>query len=452
MFRFLNKALSDERIEAIEKAALEAVAAGNVDTAREELEPLVRAQRRQAEAACSLVRVVGSYGLPIEYALELLVAVERAHGDDTELLSLVAAASEAARDIDFLNAAPPEHPLFLKLVDGLAARLTDSRGSERERTLLAGLATAARIVGRQRDSIAEQAYLRLIELEPGKSSHHYNYGLFLKTRGRFDEGVAANQEAIRLTKDKVESYQWNLGICATGAGQGEIALAVWKGIGNIVEMGRFDLPDGGYPQCKVRLAERPLAERDAASDDPGFEETIWIQRLSPCHGIVRSVLVQDLGVDYGDVVLIDGAPITYHRYGDDEVPVFPHLATLCRQGYRFYDFAGTQNESGQLESLSRGLPADAIIYSHTENFEEICASCWRDPNVDHEQHEVERRNVVTGRIAAPPSIDARQLLADLDRALGEDPGCRLYAPSLSIVAGETDRASVDQRRFDMLSG
>ena len=81
-------------------------------------------------------------------------------------------------------------------------------------------------------------------------------------------------------------------------------------------MGRFGLPEGLYPQCKVKLAERPLAERTADVDNPGSEETIWIERLSPCHGIIRSVLYYDLGVDYGDIILIDGAPITYHTYGD----------------------------------------------------------------------------------------------------------------------------------------
>lgn len=451
MFRSFKRALPAERIETIEQAVKEAVAAGDMHNAGVELKPLLRAARHQADAARALLRIVASHELPIEMALDLLVVIRRAHPDDLELLALVGAATEAARDIDLLNAPPPDHPLFLEIVDSLADRLDEVRGTEQEEDVLAGLATAARMVGRQRDTLAEQSYLRLIELDPERSSHHYNYGLFMKTRGRFAEGVDANQAAARLAGSPVDSYDWNLGICATGAGQGEVALAVWKGIGNKIEMGRFDLPEGGYPECKVRLAERPLAERDAESDDPGLEETIWIQRLSPCHGIVRSVLVQDLGVDYGDVVLTDGAPITYHRYGNIEVPVFPHLATLRRQNYRYYDFAGTQTDSGQLESLSRGLSADAIIYSHTESYSEICASCWRDPDIDHKQHDVERRHVVTGRIAAPPSINAQKLLEELDAALERDQGCRLYAPSLSIVAGETERVSVDQRRFDMLT-
>src|SRR5262249_53002825 len=155
------------------------------------------------------------------------------------------------------------------------------------------------------------------------------------------EGMIANQRAAALVAEPSEAVQWNLGICATGAREGAVALDVWKRLEQKIEMGRFGLPEGSYATCKVRLAERPLAERDAESDDPGLEETIWIERLSPCHGIVRSVLYQRLGVDFGDVVLIDGAPITHHKYGDRDIPVFPHLATLVRSNYQFFDFAGT---------------------------------------------------------------------------------------------------------------
>src|SRR5581483_5227731 len=155
------------------------------------------------------------------------------------------------------------------------------------------------------------------------------------------------------------------------------------------------LPDGSYPRCKVRLAERPLAERNAESDDPGLEETIWIERLSPCHGIFRSVLYQNLGVDFGDVILIDGAPITYHRYDETEVPVFPHLATLVRNQYQFFDFAGTQEEAKQIAGASVDLERDAIVYAHSESFRTLCMSCWRDPGVDHSHGETVEKHMVT---------------------------------------------------------
>ena len=130
--------------------------------------------------------------------------------------------------------------------------------------------------------------------------------------------------------------------------------------------------------------------------------------------------------------------------------MFPHLVTLKRRDYRYYDFAGTQPGEGELEALSDGLTADAIVYSHTENFVELCASCWRDPDIDHERHDVESRHVVTGRLAAPPDIEPRTLLAEIDAALARAPDCRLYAPALCADAGDAGRADVERRRFDML--
>jgi hypothetical protein len=218
-----------------------------------------------------------------------------------------------------------------------------------------------------------------------------------------------------------------------------------------IEIGRFDLPDGSYPQCKVRLAERPLAERTKHSDDPGLEETIWIQRLSPCHGIVRSVLFQNLAVNFGDVVLFDGAPITYHKYGDDEIPVFPHLATLVRRNYLFFDFAGTQDDAGRIADASDELDEDAIVYSQSENYRTLCASCWRDPDLDHKHHSGEEKHVVRGRIAAPPHTDPAQLLHRLDAALADRAPCRLYSPALCTAAGLDKRAAMERRRFDMLT-
>jgi hypothetical protein len=200
----------------------------------------------------------------------------------------------------------------------------------------------------------------------------------------------------------------------------------------------------------VRLAERPLAERTAENDDPGQEETIWIERISACHGIIRSVLYYDLGVNYGDIVLFDGAPITTHKYGDDEIFVFPHIATLLRRNYRFFDFAGTQDQPKRLMSVNKVLGEEPAVYSHTDNVVTLCANCWNDPNTNHSRHEETTKHVVTGRIAAPPDMDPRDLLAQLDAGLKDLTPCQLYSPDLCNAAGQPKRAKVEQRRFDML--
>ena len=335
MSRFLSKILSPDEIQSLEDNIIEDAEAGREEAAWNKLQQLRKAQQHQDDAAMSLLRIIDQQYFPIEEVVDVLSEIAQSYHEDVDVLAMLGGCLEAARDIDDLNVPPPDDEVFFTVVEKLAAVAENCKGLPEEEAVMRGLATSARMLARQRDEIAEASYRRLIEINPQKSADHYNLGLFFKTRGRFEEGMKSNQTAVGLADEEVDSYEWNLGICATGAGNSAVALDVWKRMGQKIEMGRFGLPEGSYPQCKVNLAERPLAERTADADDPGLEETIWIERLSPCHGIIRSVLYQDLGVDYGDVILIDGAPITYHTYGDTKVD----LATLIRQNYQFYDFA-----------------------------------------------------------------------------------------------------------------
>jgi hypothetical protein len=451
MSKFLSRMLSPSEIEALVHDVLEAARTGHKNIAWDKVQPLRQAQHHQRDAAKALLHIICQDSLPVEGAIDVVSEVAKSHEQDFEIVAQLGECLEAVRDIDDLNAAPPAAAVFYSIVDSLAALAKDHEGRPTEEAILRGLSTASRMLGRQRDSLAEQCYRKLAEIKPLQSHHHYNLGLFFKTRGKFKDGVKSNQTAARLSAKEVDSHQWNLGICATGAGQGDLALSVWKRMGQKIEMGRFGLPEGSYPSCKVKLAERPLAERGAETDDPGLEETIWIERLSPCHGIIRSVLYANLGVNYGDVILIDGAPITYHTYGDDKIPVFPQLATLLRRNYQIFDFAGTQDEARQLAKLSTELDEDIVVYPHSEALRWLCASCWKDTELQHEKHQSTEKNVVIGRIAAPPQIDPAKLLDQIDRAVAKHGHCQVYAPVLSAAAGHGPRARVDQRRFDLLT-
>lgn len=439
-----------EELDQIVKQIDEDASAGLSDAVWTRVESLLRGQQRDEGAALALVAIVERGHLSIDKALTVLTEIYAAHRQDESVLGLLADALDKARDIDLLNDAPPESPLFSNVVNTLNELSDKAKGGEAETLLLQGLSTAARMMGRQKDDVVERSCRRLIELNPKASNLQYNFGLFLKTRGRFREGMIANQVAETLAGERPESYEWNLGICATGAGEGTEALQVWKRLGQKLELGRFNLPDGSYPLCKVRLAQRPLAERTADSDSPGLEETIWVERLSPCHGIIRSVLYEDLGVDYGDVVLFDGAPITHHTYGDRQIAVFPHLATLVRNRYRLFDFGGTQKSKGQIAAATDGLQRDAIVYAHSENSIQLCAKCWRNPEVDHEHHGLLEKHVVTGRIAAPADFDPRELLRQLDAAIAKRQACRIYVPDLCEAAGFAERATFERRRFEMI--
>ncbi|MBY3378781.1 MULTISPECIES: prenyltransferase [Rhizobium] len=443
--------LTSDEIDAIARDVVAEGQAGRRQAAWQKIQPFRKAQRHQTEAAMALLWIVEEQSLAREEATDVLSEIADAHADNIDILSALGLCLEAVRDIDDLNAPPPEHPIFQTMVAKLDRLAKLHEGRPEQEQILRGLATSARMMARQMDAIAENSLWKLTEIDPRNSAYQYNLGLFYKTRGRFAEGAAAGRAAASLQQEVIDSSEWNLGICATGARDTDTALNVWKRMGQKIELGRFGLPEGGYPACKVRLAQRPLAERTAESDDPGEEETVWIERLSPCHGIIRSVLYGNLSVDYGDVVLMDGAPITHHTYGEQQIPVFPHLATLLRRNYQFFAFAGTQETARQLVDLSEELDGDAVIYSHTESLKIMCANCWRNPDTDHVDHEKMEKHVVTGRIAAPPDIAPARLLDLIDRGIEKRGTCQLYAPDLCAAAGQLARERIDRRRFALLT-
>ncbi len=452
MLHLFRRQMTQERINQISVAVEKCTGEDAQAQALALIEPLMKAQARQALVAQALITLVHDRRFTREEGLEVLRAVFAAHRADAMLLAGVAEAYESTHDVRYLNAAPPDDALPEAVANQVLSLLADQHDGKLERVLQSGLATTARLLGRSWDAVAEGAYRRLIELRGGDSTAYYNLGLFLKTRGRFAEGTEANRQAAQRGAAEDNSVQWNLGICATGASEAQTALEIWKAMGNKIELGRFSLPDGRYPEVKVRLAERPLAERDVAEmpDDPGQEETIWVERLSPCHGIVRSVLYCELGVDYGDVVLFDGAPITHHTYGDTSVPVFPHLATLLRRGYQRYEFAGTQQAEGLLRQLSAEMPDDAVVYVHTEQMAHLCKRCWEDASLDHASHTTADHRVVMGKICVPPMMTPGEVLNAVDAAVQVHPGVRVFAPSLCDAAAQRTRAEIERRRFDML--
>ncbi|AJC79089.1 tetratricopeptide repeat-containing protein [Rhizobium etli bv. phaseoli str. IE4803] len=443
--------LTSDEIDAIVRDVVAEGQAGRKQAAWQKIQPFRKAQRYQTEAAMALLWIVEEQSLTREEATDVLSEIADAHDDNIDILSALGLSLEAVRDIDDLNAPPPEHPIFQSMVAKLHHLAKLHEGLPEQEQILRGLATSARMMARQMDAIAENSLRKLTEIDSRNSAYQYNLGLFYKTRGRFAEGAAAGRAAVSLQREVIDSSEWNLGICATGARDTQTALDVWKRMGQKIELGRFGLPEGRYSACKVRLAQRPLAERTADTDDPGEEETVWIERLSPCHGIVRSVLYGKIGVDYGDVVLMDGTPITHHTYGEQQVPVFPHLATLLRRNYQFFAFAGTQETARQLVDVSGELDGDAIIYSHTESLKIMCANCWRNPDIDHANHEKIEKYVVTGRIAAPPDIAPARLLDLIDRGIAKRATCQLYAPDLCAAAGQLERERIDRRRFTLLT-
>ena len=447
--------MTASRIAKIEKAVLAQAEQNQLGEAWRMAQPLLKAAG-QVEAARALSDLVRRGAFELETGLVAARALAEAHHADVRVMSNLGRAFESLHDMRYLNAAPPDDAILVEIANTLRGLVESRTGAndDEEAALREGLGIAARVLGRSWDLVAERSERRLVELRRGRWEDLYGLGLFYKTRGRFKDGRDANQQAFDSGGADDDAVQWNLGICATGAGDAETALKVWRSMGNKIAMGRFGLPEGGYHGVKVRLAERPLAERDLASgpDDPGLEETVWVERLSPCHGVVRSALVQELGVDFGDVVLFDGAPITYHEDGDDRVAVFPHLATLVRPGYRIWRFGGTQSQAEQISELSEHLPDDAVLYVHTEQYHVLCRTCWEAGTLSGDTHQNVEHRVVTGKLCAPPDTSPSALLDQLDRLVAKAEGVQLLLPELAREIGDGPRAEVEARRLAMIDG
>lgn len=387
--------------------------------------------------------------LPMEGRLVLAKELLASDPDRSVLVDL-GSASEGLVDLRYLNDPSPTDPFFGELCDRLEAALEATSNFEEGWLVAWGLSTVARVCGRSRDAACERAHQVLTLPDPPRWVDVYNHGLFLKIRGRFAESMAANERAMALGGADDDAVVWNLGIAATAIGEGERALGLWREkLGAVLELGADGLPTGTWPACQVRLAEHPLAERSVDQDGPGLEETVWVQRLSPCHGRIRSALFNDLGVDYGDVVLFDGAPVVVRRRGDREVPVYPHLATIRREGWTNLAFSATQQGHHDVDQLGRSLPGDLDLYVHTDRYRVLCRSCWEQ--AEHAVHgEEEEHRVVTGKLVAPPGMALTAVGEALDAGLKAAGTVRLYVPDLWAAVGDVPRAEVERRRAGML--
>jgi len=256
---------------------------------------------------------------------------------------------------------------------------TDRKEPEIAGNLYAMLGNALRLCGPGRDADAQEAFTRAIELDPDRGEWWYDAGLLDKWRGRFDEGYAAN-ELARMHLGDERPVLWNLAICATALGKAEEATDAWleMGIEARVDRSRGMPYVAGLPPLLVRVLSRTPAT-DATTELPdkavGFE-LVWVAPLSPCHGVVQSPTFRDAPIDYGDLVLWDGAPVAVHETTDHgTVPVFPILEVLRHGAERRWPFVALERESGALQDLESDLPEGARVFIQQERVHSQCEAC-----------------------------------------------------------------------------
>lgn len=244
---------------------------------------LVEAQTSDVTSSLALCWILNHDVLPPDETARLFDACLDAHPEHDWLAIKIGDCLEAARDIDDLNAAPSDASVFGKLMTRL--RQIDLANTDPDRTseILSALATTARLMARQHDDVAERTYKRLLELAPDSSDAHYSYGLFCKTRGHFAEGVTANRRAIELhPSGGSEAARWNLGICATGAGDGQTAIEVWRAMGNKLELAdSVACPKAAIPPARSASPSIRSPNADLTTTIPVFRKTSGSSASAP---------------------------------------------------------------------------------------------------------------------------------------------------------------------------
>jgi hypothetical protein len=368
-----------------------------------------------------------------------LDAVEKLIGDDA------GSARDEPRDQD---------PRYLEAARILRAALSRLTEVELKHALLGGAlwrelgAVLARMWPAFGDE-AVHAHEQALATMPNYPGFLYGFALTHKYAGRFTAGVELNRRALRCVGGRDESTLWNLGICATGAGDQDAALEAWTGLGIEVKRGEHEVVFAGIGgNAQVRLSERGPSTAPGDGDAESFEY-LWIERLGPAHGRILSPTAGNFFADVGDVVLHDGAAAGYRDDGARKVPRFPVMALLRRGSLRTYRFIATQPEHGAVASLEEALGPDSV-YVHTEQVEWFCRSCAQSGKVPHE-HERRRTDsrIVYGKLVVEET-QLEDFSEKLDVTLANRPELTLYSPGLHRALGDHERAGAEELSWNAL--
>jgi tetratricopeptide (TPR) repeat protein len=286
------------------------------------------------------------------------------------------------------------------------------------------LADALRMMGPSYDADAYQAYQLALTIDDSNGWWWFQLGILHKWRGRFVEGLDANEKA-RARLGDLKPVLWNLALCATALGKGELAIDAWRKLGIEGQLSSGGLPYvADMPAMQVRVAT--LGE-DTGQNDPlppsaVTFEVVWVQPLSPCHGVVQSPTARRASVDYGDMVLWDGAPVRVSEIEGRHVPVFPLLWILRRGEERRLRFVGMAKDAEAIDLVAGALPQDVHMIVFDRRRDAMGATLFY------------------GKLIAPAECDLASLRDALDRAVRGQPSFTIAIPQLYELLGDTPQA------------
>ncbi|HKU44245.1 MAG TPA: tetratricopeptide repeat protein, partial [Polyangiales bacterium] len=307
--------------------------------------------------------------------------------------------------------------------------------------LLMNRANALRLLRRYEE--AADVYRAALSCDESNGEWWFNYGLLHKAAGDFAGGLTVNERARALLGDK-KPVLWNIAICATALGKGELAADVMRKLGFDAAVQDSGMPYvAGLPPAQVRVATRgsghgmtgPALDRGVAF------ELLWVSPASPCHGVVQTASSRDGSTDYGDLVLWDGTPVGVFEHEGKPVPRFPLLSVLRQGDEHRFRFVALEQDAGDVLAFGSELPHEALLFAHRASVEMLCARCATGEHMHkHEHLKAEPHRLVYGKIVVPRSTPLREFANALQARLKDHPKVQLVMPGLLEALGETAAA------------
>jgi len=314
---------------------------------------------------------------------------------------------------------------------------------------------ALRTLGPLRLDDAAKALERAIALE-ARVSWLFDLGLVHKVARAWPEAVEVNRRARDLMETPHRGVLFNLAIAATALGDGQAAAEAWRAAGIEATCEADALPFvPGVPPAQVRLptlgsGHAPSGEGELPDQAASFE-AVWVQPLSPCHGVVRSPTHREAIADFGDVVLWDPAPVAVVERDGEPVPRFPLLGVLKPGDERRLRFLAMQQSAGQIDAIAASMPSGVVLYAHGERVEVVCPRCAAgDVLVKHEHQPAEEHRIVFGKLVVPGSADLAAFAETLEQARKSEPGVLMAIPELYEALGETAKAGQHHKRWGVI--
>ena len=404
----------------------QALARGELDEAFAHLAPLEDRVGHDREVTLAWLRALAAD--PRRAELDPIVdrAVSTDSVDVDVLIAACAALNAAAARRPFdapPRTAGPESRAYALARAGLDA-LGEDDTSEAAAYLAINAALAAHALGPERDADAQALFTRALAILPAKGEWWNDLGVLHKWRGRWQAAFDAFLRARARLGDR-RGVLWNAALAATALGEGDVAAGLWRDLGFEVRLSSGGMPVvDDVPTRAVRVPSKDAGYGFSRGPNESFE-VVWVTPLSPAHGVVSSASFRECPVDYGDLVLFDGAPVA------NDPPVFPLLEILKVGDERRLRFAAILR-AGDLESLADALPDGVRVFAYPEG------------------RELEGERLVYGKLVVPAAIDLALVRAKLEEVVRGPKGHRLAVPALYEATGPTKRAGQEHQAWRAL--